>query len=305
MAKMILSEPMCVAPTGDRCGEGAVWHPTERALYWTDINRFLVHRYDPVTGSVRTWIFNEPVTSVVLTDREDTLLLVSASQVLLWQPLTDTRRELGFRLTGFPAVRLNEGKADPRGSLWLGSMRNNVHADGSSSEAGGTDGVLQRVDPEGSVSQWRLEFGIQNTIAWSPDAGRIVYADTLANSIYIAEYDIATGSIGAEREFFRGFSRGLPDGSAMDADGYLWNCRFYGGCIVRIAPDGSVDTVLELPVTNITTCAFGGNDGVTLYITTASLAAPESERLAGSLFAVRTATQGLPENRFRIGKGTR
>jgi sugar lactone lactonase YvrE len=80
---MTMYEPIGVAPTGDRCGEGAVWHPVEQVLYWTDINRFLVHRYDPADTSVRTWLFDEPVTAVVLTDRDDTLSLVLASRVLL------------------------------------------------------------------------------------------------------------------------------------------------------------------------------------------------------------------------------
>jgi sugar lactone lactonase YvrE len=126
------------------------------------------------------------------------------------------------------------------------------------------------------------------------------FADTLNNTIYHSDYDLATGAMSGEKSFFADFSRGLPDGSTMDVEGYLWNCRFFGGCVVRIAPDGSVDTVVEMPVSNVTTCAFGGSDGSTLYVTTASLAAPASERLAGSLFAIETETRGLDENRFRI-----
>src|SRR5437870_3557068 len=93
-------------------------------------------------------------------------------------------------------------------------------------------------------------------------------------------------------------ARGLPDGSAVDAEGYLWNCRFFGGCIVRVAPDGQIDRVVEMPVNNITTCTFGGPDRKTLYVTTASIQAPPSDRLAGSLYAIDTEVAGQPENRF-------
>jgi sugar lactone lactonase YvrE len=86
----------------------------------------------------------------------------------------------------------------------------------------------------------------------------------------------------------------------FDAEGYLWNCRFFGGCIVRVAPDGKIDRVVEMPVQNITTCTFGGVGRKTRYITTATIEAPPRDRLAGGLFAIRTEVQGQPENRFAI-----
>jgi sugar lactone lactonase YvrE len=292
-----------VAPTGDRCGEGAVWHAAHDAVYWTDINRFLIHRYSLGDQSVRTWIFDEPVTSLALTDRDDVLAVVLGSCVILWEPASDARHPALFRLDGWPRVRLNDGRADPRGSLWVGSMRNNVNADGSSSEAGGTDGILARLDPGGGSSIWRREIGISNTVAWSPDRRRFYFGDTLANAIWAHDYDESSGAISNQRPFFENFGRGLPDGSCVDSAGYLWNCRFYGGCIVRVAPDGEVDCVVEMPVKNITTCAFGGHDLRTLFITTASLEAPASDRLAGSLFAMETTVAGQPENRFRVVSG--
>jgi sugar lactone lactonase YvrE len=91
--------------------------------------------------------------------------------------------------------------------------------------------------------------------------------------------------------------RGVPDGSTVDADGYLWNCRFYGSCIVRVAPDGTIDSIVEFPVSNVTTCTFGGEDLSTLYVTSAS-GDSEGEELAGGLFAIETDVCGQPENRF-------
>lgn len=296
----MIGDPVCVAPTGDVCGEGAVWHAAHNAVYWTDINRFLIHRLNLADSSVRTWLFDEPVTSLALTDREDALAVVLGSRVILWEPASDTRHDPLFLLDGWPAVRLNDARCDPCGSLWLGSMRNNVNADGSPGEAGGQDGVLVRLDPDAKVTSWRKGVGISNTLAWSPDRRRFYFGDTLANVIWVYDYDSSTGAISNERPFLQDFARGFPDGSAVDSEGYLWNCRFYGNCIVRVAPDGRIDRVVEMPVKNVTTCTFGGADLTTLFVTTASAEARRGDRLAGSLFSIQTEVRGQPENRFRF-----
>lgn len=298
----MISEPVCVAPTNDVCGEGLVWHAAHDAVYWTDINRFLIHRFTRTDECVRTWLFDEPVTALGLTDRDDTLVAVLGSKVILWQPHTDQRSAPIFRLDGWPKVRLNDARVDPRGSLWMGSMRNNVNADGSGGEAGGRDGVLHRLDPDGTVSEWARNIGIANTLAWTPDGKRFYFGDTLQNVIWAYDYDAASGVISNQRPFLRNFGRGLPDGSCVDAEGYLWNCRYYGGCIVRVASSGDVDCVVEMPVQNVTTCTFGGADGKTLYVTTARSEKTPYDRLAGGLFAIRTDVAGQVENRFGVSK---
>jgi sugar lactone lactonase YvrE len=296
----MIFQPMCLAPTGDRAGEGVVWHAQHESVYWTDINRFLIHRFTPLDGCVKTWLFDEPVTALTLTDRDDVIAVILGSRVILWEPTTDVRREHGFRLDRWPAVRLNDARVDPRGSLWVGSMRNNVNPDGSERQAGGRDGKLYRIDPNGTARIFREDIGIANTLAWSPDGRHFYFGDTLANVIWVYDFDPQTGAISNERPFLEGFARGLPDGSAMDASGHLWNCRFYGGCIVRVAPDGVIDRLIEMPVKNITTCTFGGPDLRTLYITTASSEAPPGDRLAGSLYALDCEVPGLPENKFHL-----
>ena len=138
--------------------------------------------------------------------------------------LVGTRDQTGeakpvYRLERWPEVRLNDARADRRGSLWLGSMRNNVNADGSAGTAGGRDGVLCRLDPDASVTQWCCDIGIANTLAWSPDGGRFYFGDTLDNVIWVYDFDPGTGAIGNRRPFLQGYPRGLPDGSCMDARG--------------------------------------------------------------------------------------
>jgi sugar lactone lactonase YvrE len=295
----LTGEPICCAPTGDRCGEGVLWHSGEEVLYWTDITRFLIHRFDPSTASVKSWLFDEVATAVLLTSRDDVLAVCLGSRVILWQPEKDVRRDQGFVLPNWPAVRLNDAAVDPRGSLWVGSMRNNVNADGSDCEAGGTDGILFRIDPDGSVTEVEDQIGISNTLVWSPDQKRFYFGDTLANTIWSYAYDNRTGAIRKTENHLAGFPRGQPDGSTIDADGFIWNCRWDGGCIVRVTPGGEVDCVVEMPTRNITNCTFGGRDLDLLYITTAA-SSDKSDRLAGSLFAIKTNVRGLPENRFRI-----
>jgi sugar lactone lactonase YvrE len=295
----LTSQPVCVAPTGDQCGEGAVWHAGHSAVYWTDINRFLIHRFTVADQCVRTWMFDEPVTAIALTDRDDVLVVALGSGVILWEPASDVRHKPIFRLEGWPRVRLNDARADPRGSFWVGSMRNNVNPDGSSGECGGTDGILYRLDPGGTVTAHRRDIGISNTLGWSPDRRRFYFGDSLANVIWVYDYDEVSSAIRNEIDFFADFDRGSPDGSTVDADGYLWNCRYDGGCIVRVAPNGKIDRVIEMPVSKITTCTFGGADLKTLFVTTAAAAAPSSERLAGGLFAIQCEVSGQAENKFR------
>jgi sugar lactone lactonase YvrE len=301
----VIDQPVCVAATGDVCGEGAVWHAGHEALYWTDINRFLIHRYLPADASVRTWPFKEPVTALGLTEKAETLVVVLGSGVILWEPETDARSEPIFQLEGWPRVRCNDARPDPRGSLWIGSMRNNVSPDGPSSEVGGNEGQLFRLDPDGRVTIWRREIGIANTVAWSPDGRRFYTGDSLANVIWVCDYEPRDGTIANERPFLKDFPRGLPDGSTVDSEGCLWNCRYYGGCIVRVAPDGRIDRVVEMPVRNPTTCTFGGPDLKTLYVTSASNDGSPNDRSAGGLFAMETEVVGQAENKFRVGSRSR
>lgn len=295
-----MSEPVCLVPAGDWTGEGATWSVAEQALYWVDIQRFLIHRYDLRSQSTCSWLFDEPATALGLTDRADTLVVALASRVILWQPSNDARVDFA-RPEERADCRLNDGRPDPAGNFWVGSMQNNVGPDGKGVDM--TDeaaGGLYRVTADGRSRIERPFIGIANTLCWSPRGDTFYFGDTLKNEIWAYDYDLATGDIANERTFFAGFGRGMPDGSAMDRDGYLWNARYGGGCVVRVAPDGTVDRVLEMPVDNITTCTFGGPDLRTMFITTATGGNGRLERLAGSLFAIGTDAPGLTENVFRL-----
>ncbi len=287
----------CVAPVGDRCGEAATWDGEGRALYWSDVNRFLIHCLDE-HHAVRSWFFDEPVVALSLTNRAGTLLVALGSRLILWRPADDHRQDHGFACADWPRVRLNDGRAGPRGEFWIGSMANNVGPAGESGEIVGELGELHCVEAGGAARLVKSGIGISNTVCWSPDHQRFYFGDSMRNLIWVHDYDPATGELSGERAFLEGFGRGGPDGSAVDADGALWNCRYGGGCIVRVLADGRADRVIEMPVANITTCAFGGPDLRTLYVTTAG--GGGSERLAGSLFALDVETPGAPAHRVRL-----
>jgi sugar lactone lactonase YvrE len=296
-----MGEAECLVPAGDGTGEGAVWHEGEQALYWVDISRFLIHRYDPASRATWSWFFDQPPTTLALTDRADTIAVAVGGRIVLWQPRTDSRADFVLAEDNWPAVRLNDGRADPAGNLWVGSMQNNVAEDGTGKPI--TDeaaGRLFRIGGNGGVTMVKAGIGISNTFGWSPDATRFYFADTLTNVIDVYDYDAAAGTIANGRPFFAGFDRGSPDGSAVDSEGTLWNARYGGGCIVRVTPDGKVAGLIEMPCENVTTCTFGGPDLKTLYVTTAAGGSGVGRRLAGSLYAVEMEVPGLSENRFEI-----
>ncbi|MCW5706880.1 SMP-30/gluconolactonase/LRE family protein [Shinella sp.] len=288
-----MDEVLCVSPVGDICGEGLVWSEPQGALFWTDINRFLVHRHVPGSSATDTWQFDEPVVALGLTAEPDRLLVALASRLVLWSTTTDDRREHGFVLRDTPRLRLNDGRVGPRGEFIVGSMKNNVEADGTPGTPSAGQGTLYSIHGS-KVRELESGIGIPNTICWSPDKRVFYFADTLKNEIRAYDYDPDTGEIANPRPFFAGFERGLPDGSAVDSDGFLWNCRYGGACLVRIAPNGVVDRVVEMPVDNPTTCAFGGTDQGNLFVTSAA-STNHFQRLSGSLFQMKAPVRGLGE----------
>jgi sugar lactone lactonase YvrE len=289
----------CVARTADVCGEGAVWRAADEAVYWTDINRRLIHRLRSSSAQVDTWTFDQPVTALALTTDDARLLVVLGGRVLLWDPATDARSEPIYILPGWPEVRANDARVGPDGVLWFGTMQNNVDKHGNTRPVTEHVGELISLDALGRTRSWLGRFGISNTVAWSPARDVMYFGDTLGNVIYECDFG-AEKNITRQRVFTQGFERGLPDGSAMDSEGFLWNCRYGGGCIVRFAPSGEVDAVIDVPVPNPTTCVFGGADLRTLYFTSAGEGIQAAGPGAGGLFSMRVPVRGLPPTLFEL-----
>ena len=290
----------CLVKSRDLCGESPLWDGANKCVYWTDINGFAIRRFVPATKEVKSWKFDGPVTALALTSIDGWLIAAVGGRLLFWT--ADGDRRVGFVAVerDWPNHRLNDGAADPEGNFWVGSMPNNVAADGSEIKAEGFTGSLYRVTPDGEVSVRDRDFGITNTLVWSPDRCTFYCACTIRNVIWAYDYvaDGAHSDVRNRRVFLENAEPGLPDGSAMDEKGFLLNCRWGGKGILRIAPNGEAQKI-EMPVTNITNCAFCGDDGRALLITTASMGA-EREELAGGLFVLRVPVRGATVGKFRI-----
>jgi sugar lactone lactonase YvrE len=291
--------PYLLVDSKNIVGESPLWHPEEGSVYWADVNGFSIHCHIFKSGENKIWRFGEPVCTLSLTTDPDRILVALGSRVILWQPSTNEGTDFAAPEPNWPHNRLNDGATDPNGVFWVGSMRNNVGPHGEDVEAPGNSGSLYRVMPDGSATVWDTGFGITNTLAWSPERKTFYCGCSTGNVIYAYDYHSADSSISNRRPFLAGVQPGLPDGSAIDEEGYLWNCRFFGGCILRFSPSGKLDRVVEMPVSNITNCAFGGPSLDTLFVTTASLHAKDGEDHAGGLFEIPVDVRGLPTARFR------
>ncbi len=298
-----MSQPRCIAETKNLVGEGPLWDAATQRLYWTDINGMRACCLDVERGEIQHWQFAATVSALALTTTPGILLVAAGLQLLLWNVETDERAFFAQVEAAETGNRLNDGAVDPDGNFWAGTMRNNVAEDGSGIEIDwdkpeNRSGSLYRVSPDGTVVRFDSGFGIPNTMVWSPDRSTLYSGDSVVNALYA--YDYGAGVVSRRRVFTQGFARGVPDGSAMDAQGFMWNCRYFGHCLVRFSPSGEVDRVVEMPVRNITNCVFGGKDMRTLFVTTAALGNGIEDPRAGGVFALDVGVAGLAENLFRL-----
>lgn len=257
-----------VLPNRFKLGEGPFYDGASRTLYWVDIIAGEAWSLKPETGATQVWTLGQPVTAVV-PRRSGGLLLALAHRLVFLDPATGTQTSFAAPEAGITDNRSNEARVDPQGRFWLGTMQNNIGADEEDIPVTESQGALYRVLPDGSFTEMEENIGISNTLCWDEARGRLYFADSLAGTISVYDWDGATGEIANRRLFAGPHERGVPDGSALDADGYLWNARWGGSCIIRYAPDGGIDRIIDVPVQQPTSCVFAGDDLKTLYVTSA------------------------------------
>ncbi len=285
----------------DIVGESIVWSSAERALYWVDIGGKRIHRLEIAGRRHDAWTTPDFPTSIGM--RKDGGFIVGLCRsVCLWRP-GGAFEPFATPEPNLPDNRLNEGRVAPDGSFWVSTMQNNLNADGSPKDMDRRSGALYRIAPSGEIRQLSPnEYGITNTMGWTRD-GYFLFADTLANEIYRFAYDPATKSLSDRRTIVKDFARGLPDGSCLDADDHLWNCRVVGGsAVAQFDKAGALLQLVELPVGWPTSCTFGGDDLTTLFVTSARFTMTPDHLAAhpweGSLLAVEGAGRGVPEPKF-------
>lgn len=278
--------------SNDILGEGPVWSAEEQALYWIDIWRPALRRWQPGSGQFKSWAMPAPIGSFTL--RAGGGAVVALKNGLHWFDFEQARATLLIDPEADrPDTRFNDGKCDRLGRFWAGTLDD----DGEKLPKGS----LYRLDANGSLHTVRGQVTVSNGLGWSPDNRTMYYTDSPTRTIVAYDFDLDSGSISNERLFAR-VEAGFPDGLTVDAEGYVWSARWDGWQVVRHAPDGSVDRVIEMPVARPTSCMFGGPELRHLYITSARFGLSDEaltvQPLAGGVFVLETDVPGLPEPRF-------
>ena len=278
-----LGSAVLVLPAKARLGEGPMWHTRERRLYWVDIDGHTLHRFDPVSRADEMMRFDETVSAVF--EGPEARVLVALQVSLVWVDF-DARSispHVAGRIDG-PPNRLNDGKRDAAGRVWIGSMH--VHGRRRS-------GSLFAVHTDGRVERKLDGIGCSNGLTWSRDGRKLYFIDSHDHRIDSFAFDPTSGDLGRRRTVLTiPHWLGVPDGMCSDAHGKLWVALSGGGMVVCIDPDAMVLLgAVQVPARRVTSCAFGGPDLGTLYITTARGGLGPAELTAqpeaGGLFAFR------------------
>ena len=282
-------------------GEGITWSADQENLYWLDVvipsKLFQLHL---PTNKLTTFIMPEMISSISIRSKKD---LIIASQYGVYNynltsnnftRLIETEPLLKFN-------RSNDGASDIKGRFWFGTMQNNLDEEGNDIPITKNSGSLYRLNTDLTLDKIESNLGIPNTFIWNPDNTKFYFTDSMEGIIYSYDFNEKSGEI-TNKTNFAIFNRGVPDGSTMDNEGFVWNCRWGGSCVVRFDPLGRVDRVLEVPVENVTNCVFGGKDLKTLFITTARQGLSKEyvtkNPYAGSLFAIDLSIKGIEDNNF-------
>ena len=280
-------------------GEGITYSSSEDDLFWLDIlNKSKLFQLNISSNKQNIFDLPEIVTATSIKSKNE-IILTSNNGINLFNLRTKNyEKRIGIE-DNVSYTRSNDGASDALGRFWFGTMQNNFDKYGNDISIKQNIGKLYRVDLDNKISIVREGIGIPNTFVWSPDNTKFYFTDTLEGNILKFDFDLENGILSNEENFAQ-FNRGYPDGSTMDTDGCIWNCRYGGSCIVRFDPEGKVDQIIEMPVQNITNCVFGGRDLKTLFVTTASNKSKNQNDLDGSLFAINLNYQGLEDHKSKL-----
>jgi sugar lactone lactonase YvrE len=290
----------CVLPARAQLGECPIWSPADARLYWVDIDGRAIHRYDPATRLDEHRPAPGRPASLALTATPGRLLVAIERRLAFFDWHSEVWLDwMALEPDDGGGNRLNDGRCDPVGRFWVGSMFDPA-------SAGRATGLLHRIDRDGTAVIVRSAIGVANGLAFAPDGRTMYFADTHRDTVWAYDYDVETGDATNERVFLDfGPLPGRPDGACVDEDGCYWIACVKGSAVLRVTPSGAVDRRIEVPVEKPTMPAFGGPDLSTLFITTigggGSHPFDPTQPDAGGLFAVEVGVRGLPEPMFQGG----
>jgi sugar lactone lactonase YvrE len=269
-------------------GEGPLWHPERAQLFWFDIiGKRLLSR---IGDRALDWQFDEHVSAAGWVDR-DTLLIASETGLYRFNIDTGARDLVVALEADNPATRSNDGRADPMGGFWIGTM-------GKKAEPNA--GAIYRFY-KGELRQLFAGISIPNAICFAPDGRLAYFADSPVGQILRQPLDAEGWPVG-EAELFLDFSGESysPDGAVTDSEGALWNAQWGAARVARYLPDGRFDRAISVGGQHSSCPAFGGTDLGTLYVTTAreNIAAPDAAQ--GPVYTAEAGIPGLPEPRVLL-----
>ncbi len=275
-----------------RLGEGPLWDGDQQVLYWVDILNHRVHVFEPSSGDDCHWDVGD-VDSAIALMRGNQLLVAMGNRIAsldLSSGAVETLHTVEFDA---PGTRFNEGKCDPQGRFWIGSMNPDYPG----------QAALYRYDPDGSMRTMETGLTISNGLGWSPDGGTFYLTDSPQRKIFAYRFDSETGEINDRTVAIDlGDEPVEPDGLTIDADGNLWTALWDGWCVACFSPTGEALGRVKLPVQRPTSLTFGGPDLSTIYVTTASVGLSQKEIQqgfhSGDVFAIAAPVPGLPTYPF-------
>ena len=288
-------EPERIADYECEVGEGPLWHPLERRLYWADIPAGRLFWYDPATGRHDMFYDGHVVGGFTVQADGSLLLFMERGRVAVLRDgtLTNVIEEIA----GEEELRFNDVIADPEGRVFCGTIPLDETKEGS------MFGRLFRLDTDGTVTKVQDDIGISNGMGFTPDRRRMYFTDTLQSGIDIFDYDETTGGISNRREFVRSpADEGSPDGMTVDAEGNVWSARWGGSMVVGYTAQGEEIRRVKFPTGAVSSVIFGGEDYTDMYVTTAdghdrANAGPN----AGAVFRTNIGVKGVPEFLSRVG----
>jgi len=270
-------------------GEGPCWDAEAGMLYFVDIPAPALYRIDPRTKRLDRFEMPGTIGSFGLT--LDGRAIVALRHGVHLFDMRTGKFEFLVHPEPEPATnRLNDGKVGPDGRFWVGTMDDRPEKQPVAS--------LYRIDPDGRSARMFEGSTVSNGLAWSPDGRTLYHSDSRQRFLQAFDYDLASGNI-ANRRTVRTFTEeeGRPDGAAVDSEGYYWSSGVSAGCLNRVAPDGTIERKIMLPLAAPTMPCFGGDDLKTLFVTSLT-----SDRLgpkqAGTLVSFRVDVAGAPVGRF-------
>jgi len=274
-------------------GEGIIWDYGRQRVWWTDILQSKLYRYDPISKNLESWNTPERLCCFAPVQGKAELVCAFESGFAFYQPEVNELRWIQKLEQDNPGTRFNDGRTDRQGRLWAGTM---VEDDSKATYKGS----LYCLHPDLSVTQSLQGLSITNSLCWSPDGHTLYHTDTPTQTIRHYAFNPNTTELGDPGVLAKTEVDCYPDGSIVDAQGYLWNAQWGGSKVVRYKPNGEVDTRLSLPTSQPTCVAFGGPNLDLLFVTTAWSEMHTKEPQAGDVFIFQTPYQGLQETEFSM-----